>query len=62
MDLLKVDSDIVLCQQGEVADQMFLLMTGKCVALVDGVEVGRRVLPLTYDSQRVGVGRPVCCP
>jgi len=41
MDLLKVDSDIVLCQQGEVADQMFLLMTGKCVALVDGAEVGR---------------------
>ena len=43
VDLLEYEScptGTILCKQGQVADKMYLLMSGACVVSVDGKKVG----------------------
>jgi CRP-like cAMP-binding protein len=41
MQYEKIEAGSVVCKQGAVANQMYLLMAGKCVATVNGRTVGK---------------------
>ena len=41
MKYIKIKAGEVLCQQGDVANQMYLLMKGDCVVNVDGSDLGK---------------------